>query len=423
MGAWSNKPFGNDSALDWLERAALPSTNQFSAFVSDTISTVLGNWAGDSDEAEQAIAAIAVVSAAAVEPIGPCHKDAKALISQFGFVPDTRLITNCLSALQVVCYSEASELRELWNDEGSVVSWIKQTERLSIALNAALKNGLPTRVPKKQGMPRALNKLVALYEKEPTVKVRKKITEKFSALNDFTANTEETGFKTPLWFAARHGLLEETEDLLNRGADPNGGGEGRFFRALYEVDSPFKGNFPAACLSGNLQVAELLRVRGAKVFLQRSVDTDLIETYKRLRIDFTQLNGQYCPALQLVASDGTPAAVEYLLGLGANIDEIDDEGKGIAHWAAGEGNIQMLEFLKEKGRDLDLAAGQFGPTPLHTAVHGGQFKAVSFLLENGANPNHIDQSQLLWPCTTLKFAIWREDKKMMALLKEYGATD
>jgi hypothetical protein len=423
MGAWSKKPFGNDTALDWLEKSALPNANQFSAFIINTIGTVLDNWAGSTDEAEQAIAAIAVVSAATVEPIGPCHKDAKALISQFGFVPDAELITNCLSALQVICYSEISELRELWNDEGSVVSWIKQTEKLNEPLRAALTKGLPSRLPKKSVLPRALNKLVLRYAKEPTATVRRKITEKFSALNDFTANNEETAYKTPLWFAARHGLLEETEDLLSRGADPNGDGVGRFFRSLNEGASPFNGSFPAACQSGNLQVAELLRARGAKVFFERSVDTELTETYKRLGIDFKQLNGQYCPALKVVAYDGPPTAVEYLLGLGANVDEIDHKGNGIVHWAAGEGNIKMLEFLKEKGRDLGRAAGKCGPTPLHTAVWNNQFDAASFLLASEVNSSPIDQTEILWPCTPLKVAIWRENKKMMSLLKKYGATD
>jgi ankyrin repeat protein len=423
MGAWSNKPFGNDSALDWLERAALPSANQFSTFIGDTISTVLGNWAGDSDEAEQAIAAIAVVSAAAVEPIGPCHKDAKALISQFGFVPDTRLITNCLLALQIVCYNEASELRELWNDEGSVVSWIKQTEKLSIVLNAALKNGLPTRVPKKQGMPRTLIKLIHLYKTDPSTAIRKKITEKFAEITNFSsAANAELDLLTPLYLAAWHGFLEEAQSLLDRGADPNGDGN------CYAGPSPSERPFDAACLNGHLELAELLRTRGARIFIALEQDdgVPLCDHHRYLLAvggELKKKSDTYWVALVRVCRDGSVAALEYLRSLGATLDETGYDGRSLAHWAAQGGNLPILEYLSKEGLDLDRPVGHSGPSPLHNAVENLNFEATKFLLDKGANPNRINRFYGNHPWTPLTAAIWkdRRGEKLVELLRRYGA--
>jgi ankyrin repeat protein len=421
MGAWSNKPFGNDSALDWLEKAALPSANQFSAFVSDTISTVLGNWAGDSDEAEQAIAAIAVVSAAAVEPIGPCHKDAKALILQFGFAPDTRLITNCLSALQVVCYSEASELRELWNDEENVVSWLKQTEKLGIALNAALKNSLPTRVPKKRGMPRSLIKLIHLYKTDPSTAIRKKITEKFAEITNFSsAANAELDLLTPLYLAAWHGFLEEAQNLLDRGADPNGDGN------CYSGPSPYERPFDAACLNGHLELAELLRTRGARIFIALEQDDGVpfCDHHRRVLAVGAKLKKKsdpYWVALVRVCDNGSVAALEYLLSLGATLDETGYDGRSLAHWAAKGGNLQILEYLSKAGLDLDRSVGHSGPSPLHDAVENLNFEATKFLLEKGAKPNRINRFYGNHPWTPLTAAIWKggRGEKLAELLKRY----
>jgi ankyrin repeat protein len=423
MGAWSNKPFGNDAALDWLESASLPSANQFLVFVSDTINTVLGNWEGDSDEAEKAIAAIAVVSAAAVEPVGPCHKDAKALISKLGFVPNANLIANSLSALQVVCHSEVSELRELWNDEGSVVSWSKQTEKLSMPLHAALKNGLPPRAPKKPAMPRTLIKLINLYKTDPSTAIRKKITEKFAKVTDFTsADNRELDLLTPLYLAAWHGYLEEARNLLDRGADPNGDGK------CFLGPSPYERPFDAACLNGHLELAELLRSRGARIFIALDLDDGLplCDHHRRLLAVGGKLKTKgepYWVALVKVCHEGSVTALEYLLSLGATLFETGYDGRSLAHWAAQGGNLPILEYLSKEGLGLDRPAGHSGPTPLHDAVEKLNFEATKFLLENGANPNRINRYYSDHPWTPMNAAIWKESRgaKLVELLRHHGA--
>jgi hypothetical protein len=382
MGAWNNKPFGNDTALDWLNNPALLSQDRFPQFLQSTIQQTLGEQSADKSNAEKAIAAISVVSAAAVEPIGNCDKDAKALISKFGFVPTVELINDCLSALQIICYSTDSELRELWLEAEGLPSWLKQTEKLASNLNVALLNGLPTRLQKKTGIPRTLTKLLERYKEEPTDEIRQKIFQKFTALEDVNGMHRETDFKRPLNLASANGLFEETQLLINGGAK------------IYASD------FEAACVGGNLQVAELLRANGAEVFAEinpgenYSAKGDFADTARALGTDLLPTGYRYCPALFTVASKGKVSALEYLISLGADIYQSSRDLQNLAHFCCAHNNVPVLIYLHDKGFDLGKRIGKIGRQPLDDAVYSNAVEAVKFLLANGVDPNWVGPS--LW---------------------------
>src|SRR5688572_27895876 len=97
MGTWNNKPFGNDTALDWL--SALETAAVARNFIDHTLCALDEEWDGDVSDAEAAIAAIAVVSAACVNPIASVAAEAKSWISKTGFVPDKQLIDKSMTAL------------------------------------------------------------------------------------------------------------------------------------------------------------------------------------------------------------------------------------------------------------------------------------------------------------------------------------
>jgi len=65
--------------------------------------------------------------------------------------------------------------------------------------------------------------------------------------------------------------------------------------------------------------------------------------------------------------------------------------KSPLHIAAGEGHLQMSEFLLHKGSKID-ARDKLLRTPLHLASQAGHAMVVKLLLENNADPYEKDNS-------------------------------
>jgi ankyrin repeat protein len=419
MGTWSNTPFGNDEAMDWLAQAQRQSATQFAAHIQNTVCAVLNNWEGDAINATRALAAIAIVSASAVEPIGSCHKDAKSLISHHGFTPDNALIDKSLAAIQNICHAENSQLRELWLEAKGLPSWLKKTEEIAENLRAALKLGVAIRKPKKLVMPRTLIKLLELYKTEPTPTIREKIYEKFSALEDVHRLHKETDFQRPLYLACLNGLLEESQLLINRGADVNLG------------DSPDNTLFEAACVGGNITLCELLRSNGAQIFFEVTdknnykAESSTAARFRELGADRLPTGYRYCPALSTVALEGKPETMDYLIALGADINQLNRNLENLAHLSCFKNNVPVLSYLLKAGFDIHKPVGALGQQALDIAVKRNAFESVKFLLNNGANPNRIglrlDNEEADSPLDTAR-SEWAEvDKAIEELLLSYGA--
>ncbi|KAL4235703.1 Transient receptor putative cation channel subfamily A member 1 [Mactra antiquata] len=71
------------------------------------------------------------------------------------------------------------------------------------------------------------------------------------------------------------------------------------------------------------------------------------------------------------------------------------DGKGFRpiHKAAEFGRINILQFIQQKGGDINVQDKQ-GNTPLHVAVKNDQTKSVNFLLDNGADSTVLNEDQL-----------------------------
>jgi len=80
------------------------------------------------------------------------------------------------------------------------------------------------------------------------------------------------------------------------------------------------------------------------------------------------------------------------------------------HYASGNGNIQLLNFLLEKG--AKILEDDKNETPLHWACLNGHTDAVRILLQAGANPSHtsIDGN------TGLHYAILNKHQHVVSLL-------
>ncbi|KAI3871162.1 hypothetical protein MKW98_015062 [Papaver atlanticum] len=131
-------------------------------------------------------------------------------------------------------------------------------------------------------------------------------------------------------------------------------------------------------------------------------------------------------AMLLVAVDGElerfkkcVEAVDRLIGDGiaAIIENTkDDYGKGVIHFAAGGGNVEVLKYLiKEIKLDVNVKDNS-GVTPLSWAAIEGHYAAVEYLLEMGANPEMPDNSN----CTPLHHSAMKGHKDVIPLLLSKG---
>jgi hypothetical protein len=404
MGTWNATPFGNDAALDWLPE--LTSDNGGPVLLRSVLARIESTEYPDAPEAEEAVAAAAVIGAAATDPVGAIHADAKLWITTSGFAPDPEILSRALRVLAAVRIK--SELRDLWEESGQLKTWRKQMDKLSERLQRALENGVPARVPKTAGAPRSLHKILALYRTQPDPKLRQRIRAKLTALKDPNGKSADTDWQSPMSLVARHGLLEETQQLLARGAD---------------ITCDSSRPFVLACNAGHLDVARALVDAGATIFHERRL---LPGGSVPVQVPVTDPNEpiqgrRYCIALFTVAREGSPLAADYLRELGADIDQTDLNGDSLVHKAAEAGHVPMIHYLVDAGLDPSKPKGASGETPLHYAVRAGQVGAVSALLERGANPNAVDRFEgevHRWHQTPLDVA---ESPDIRALLIAHGA--
>ena len=152
------------------------------------------------------------------------------------------------------------------------------------------------------------------------------------------------------------------------------------------------------------------------------------------------------------AMNGDVESVRLLIRSGEEVNAAQGDGMTALHWAAENGNVEMLEMLLSAGANSEAVTrlGRYTPlhlaskmgvessvisllnygasvnpetttgaiTPLHFAAAAGNAKAVRALLEHGAD---VDAQELQWDQTPLMFAAARNSIAAINLLVEYGA--
>lgn len=390
MGAWNNKPFGNDTALDWASRLVVSSSDEP---ISSSIREVLeSNDVPDASVSEKAIAAAAVVGAAAKEPIRTVSKDISAWIRARGYVPDKAVVSEAIAVLEAVMAK--SELRDLWDESEGLQGWLRATSTLQQRLVSVLDSELPVRKPKKPGMPRLLCKLIERYGREPEGHVLERIRSKLEALEDIDQPTKETGHETPLVLVATAGLYNETKLLLEKGADPN-------------KTSHLSGKKPvfAACKSGSLEMLELVLDSGANFVEETTLIVDE---------DGSNSPYRYVPALLGALRFGTPEMVALVEARGADINELGINGETMLYEACGLGNLAVVEYLLQRGLDPN-DKGKYHESPIFAAVRGRHLEIVRRLIAAGADVNQRED----WGGNPLDYA--GSDEAITDLLIASGA--
>jgi len=158
----------------------------------------------------------------------------------------------------------------------------------------------------------------------------------------------------PLNIAAQAGNLEMTKLLIDIGADVMLG------------DNENSNALHVAAIGGNTAVIDLLIAKG-------------------IDVNSTDVNGM--TATLFAAGRNKWDIVQYLASKGAKLDARTTAGTNLVHFAARRGNLEALKQLKAGGADLNCGPDQWGATPLGGASQRGDVAVVTYLLDNGADPN------------------------------------
>ena len=165
---------------------------------------------------------------------------------------------------------------------------------------------------------------------------------------------------TALHLAAQYGHLPHLEFLLENGADPN----------IRDA----RGLTP-------LMLAILHRQTGpVRPLLDGGANPNIGDNDGFAPI-YRAMEGKMDEAVRTLAEGGSRPE---LLNIRAG-----QKGYGLAHRAAGSGDVSRLNLLAELGADLNLKENR-GHTPLAVAVIDNRPEAVQVLLAAGANPNIAD---------------------------------
>lgn len=372
MGTWNTKPFGNDTACDWLwtlEKAKDESVLQ-AALEADA----------DGDET---IAAAAVIESARREPIGKLPPEAKAWVSEHGFVPSDALVTQAMSAVEKI--KTQSELRELWTESKSLNNWLKQIDSLLAGLREGLSKPAPERKPKAPAPPRSIEKMIEKISPNEESPLRERLHQKLESLADVNALIEGAVGKRPLNLLAAQGLIPEAKRLLERGAQINP-----------RIGNPLIDSTPLedACANGQAEMAEWLLTNGAEIAIKRTLIAPVNgvrcepKTYITLR------------ALGRAVRSGSIATVELLLQhrnlLTTDFEEAFRDHPFL-HNVVDANHPHLMEHLVKRGFDIDVR-NRVGMTPLSWAAIAASDKdrkeMVEMLLALGANPNTKDNDGL-----------------------------
>ncbi len=372
MGAWSNKPFGNDTALDWL--AGLEDSKSCVKKIKNSFTTAINSDDLDASVAEEAVAAAAVVAAGSLEKISGIYKDAKQWIERAAFSPNRELKQLAIASLTRI--TTDSELRDLWEEAGKLSGWAKEIDKISSILEQYLDEDPPKRVAKKQRLPRSIGKLADLYMTSKDPNVKGKLVEKLLDVEDPNAQESNTDFDLPLNIAAKAGLTTAVSALIKMGADVN-----TCSRYGYKP-------LPLACAKGHVEVAKILLESGANLFENYPMYDDKGNVVEVRKV---------CIAILSCSRYGTPELIQLLVDHGADIQETDLNGETLLHKAAEFGNHKMIDYLVSSGLDVNKHKGLIntnersqGESPLHYAVQRKQFLAAKTLIEHGANVNALE---------------------------------
>ena len=214
--------------------------------------------------------------------------------------------------------------------------------------------------------------------------------------------------------AAKEGNACRVQGLLLRGADVTIIDEKKHTNALAEAASAghldvvkvlvLKGNeklvlklfdkngygaLAWAAIGGNLEMAEFLLTHGSK----ESINHPCVHGHS---------------PLMLAADHNHGAMVEYLVSMGAKINQYTHGGASALLHASGKGYTDIVRTLVENGAKVNVHTSKKKHTAVLVAAQGGFVDTVALLLEFGADLHHTDgdhKNSLTYACEGNRQAI------------------
>src|SRR5204863_7047934 len=86
------------------------------------------------------------------------------------------------------------------------------------------------------------------------------------------------------------------------------------------------------------------------------------------------------------AERGDKEAVRRLLKQAVDVNAAQGDGMTALHWAAGKGDVEMVQMLLYAGSNVKAATRLGGYTALFMAAEGGHSQVIDALLKSGADP-------------------------------------
>ncbi len=100
----------------------------------------------------------------------------------------------------------------------------------------------------------------------------------------------------------------------------------------------------------------------------------------------------------------------------SKLNTTDEEHYTALHWACMRAHWDVVNFLIEKGADLNIIGGD-GGAPLNWAAHHDNVEIINRMIEKGASLNVQNQ----WGMTELHTAIWRGNIHVVESLLDQGS--
>jgi Ankyrin repeats (3 copies)/Ankyrin repeats (many copies) len=166
-----------------------------------------------------------------------------------------------------------------------------------------------------------------------------------SASHELQASTADALGRTPLWWAAKNGRVDQVERLLARGADPNA--------ADIDGETPLH----AAARWGRVEVVEVLVAHRANPGVKALYGVT---------------------PLQVAVMEAQAGAARALLRGRADVNARDLFGASALHDAVLRGNLELTALLLEFGADSAVVDDN-GSTPLYLATRAGNDALVQML--------------------------------------------
>ncbi|XP_067650462.1 ankyrin repeat domain-containing protein 50-like [Haliotis asinina] len=231
--------------------------------------------------------------------------------------------------------------------------------------------------------------------------------------------------RTILMVAAKNGHSQILEFLLRKGANvsqvDNNGDSAlhwacsrghvdivKHLLSQHNVDIDSRGQFGrtslmTALFRGHREVADVLVRRGANVSIVDDNGDSILHSACRgghvcmvryvlshCSVDINSRSKSGKTPLMTTVYYGHREIFDVLVGMGANMSHLDDDGDNILHYASKGGHVSMVKYvLSNCSVDINSRT-KFGKTPLMTTVYHGHRVVADVLVGLGANVSLVD---------------------------------